>query len=187
MRQCKWFFFKLQRRQDGSVDFFRGWQHYKDGFGDVSAEFWLGLTKIHAMTNRKLYRLRIDMRDWDDKWYYAEYSQFRIDTEENNYKLYVSGYQGDAGDSLAYHAGMPFSTMDRNNDANAGICATWCHGAWWYKDCFNSNLNGRYYNKGPYVTKTGWGDGVVWRHIHDTNFYSLKSVVMKIRPNDQRT
>lgn len=127
------------------------------------------------------------MRDWDDKWYYAEYSQFRIDTEENNYKLYVSGYQGDAGDSLAYHAGMPFSTMDRNNDANAGICATWCHGAWWYKDCFNSNLNGRYYNKGPYVTKTGQGDGVVWRHIHDTNFYSLKSVVMKIRPNDQRT
>ncbi len=144
-------------------------------------------TRVSQVTclgcSRKSYRLRIDLRDWDDTWYYAEYSHFHVDTEENHYALHVSGYEGTAGDSLRYHQGMPFSTMDRNNDANAGICATWCHGAWWYKDCFHSNLNGRYYNKGPYVTKTGWGDGVVWRHLQGTNFYSLKAVVMKIRPN----
>ncbi len=178
------FYFIIQRRQNGAVDFYRGWQEYKAGFGDLSGEFWLGLEKIYALTQRKSYMLRVDLQDWNDKWYFAEYNQFHIESEEDNYRLHVSGYHGTAGDSLEYHEGMAFSTMDRNNDANTGICATWCHGAWWYRDCFHSNLNGRYYNVGSYVTNTGWGDGVVWRHIQGTNFYSLKAVVMKIRSNE---
>jgi len=32
----------FQRRQDGSVEFYRYWTNYQNGFGDPAGEFWLG-------------------------------------------------------------------------------------------------------------------------------------------------
>nr|BAB55319.1 unnamed protein product [Homo sapiens] len=32
----------FQRREDGSVNFFRGWDAYRDGFGRLTGEHWLG-------------------------------------------------------------------------------------------------------------------------------------------------
>ena len=36
----------IQRRLDGSVDFYRGWQSYVDGFGHLSGEYWIGMWKL---------------------------------------------------------------------------------------------------------------------------------------------
>lgn len=32
----------IQRRMDGSVNFYRGWNEYKNGFGSIDSEFWIG-------------------------------------------------------------------------------------------------------------------------------------------------
>ena len=57
----------FQKRQDGSVDFYRGWDDYKQGFGNLSGEFWLGLEKIHRLTASSSYKLRVDLEDINSK------------------------------------------------------------------------------------------------------------------------
>ena len=85
---------------------------------------------------------------------------------------------GTAGDSLGYHRGMAFSTKDRDNDKWVKNCASQNNrGAWWYKDCHLSNLNGLYlYGK---INHQGMG----WYHWK-INEYSVKRSEMKIRPKD---
>nr|CAD7609853.1 unnamed protein product [Timema genevievae] len=48
----------IQNRFEGTVDFYRGWQDYKYGFGNIGGEFWLGLEKLHLLTNYKVIRKR---------------------------------------------------------------------------------------------------------------------------------
>ena len=55
----------FQRRQDGSVDFYRNWTDYEDGFGNLTGEFWLGLGKINCLTKEQSNTLRVDLGDFD--------------------------------------------------------------------------------------------------------------------------
>ena len=85
----------IQRRQDGSVEFFRNWKEYENGFGNLVTEFWLGLKKIHRLTKSGHNTLRIDMTEWEtNKTYHANYSHFYVSDETEQYKLKVSGYRG---------------------------------------------------------------------------------------------
>ena len=43
----------FQRRQDGSEDFYRNWTDYKNGFGNLIGEFWLG--KLHTLCSPRHY------------------------------------------------------------------------------------------------------------------------------------
>ncbi|XP_033149805.1 angiopoietin-related protein 4 [Drosophila busckii] len=53
----------IQRRVDDSVSFNRTWEEYKNGFGDLSGNFWLGLEKLHLMTKFQPHALYLQLED----------------------------------------------------------------------------------------------------------------------------
>ena len=83
----------FQKRLDGSVNFYRGWADYKNGSGNLNGEFWLGLDKIHRLTNTKN-RLRVDLEDTANRIAYAEYNMFAVTSEKTKYKLILGTYSG---------------------------------------------------------------------------------------------
>ena len=84
----------FQKRQDGSVDFFRGWDDYKRGFGNLTGEFWLGLDKIRRLTSSSSHKLRIDLADLEGNKPFAEYSSFALASERAKYQLILGKYSG---------------------------------------------------------------------------------------------
>ena len=164
----------IQRRMDGSVDFYRGWTDYKNGFGSQTGELWLGNDRIHRLTASGNTVLRVEVEDWSGNRAYARYGTFRVGDEGDKYRLSVGSYSGTAGDSLVYHNGMYFTTKDRDNDQYSDNCAQSYTGAWWYKICHISNLNGRYLgNKKD-------SKGINWYHWK-SNSLSMRRSMMKIR------
>ncbi|KAM9393012.1 angiopoietin-related protein 2b [Pholidichthys leucotaenia] len=170
----------IQRRVDGSVNFFRNWETYKQGFGNIDGEYWLGLENIYWLTNQANYKLLVTLEDWSGRKVFAEYASFRVEPEADFYKLRVGRYHGNAGDSLTWHNGKQFTTLDRDHDAYTGNCAHYQKGGWWYNSCAHSNLNGVWYRGGHYRSR--YQDGVYWAEFRG-GAYSLKKVVMMIRPN----
>uniref|UniRef100_A0A182ZR68 Fibrinogen C-terminal domain-containing protein n=1 Tax=Biomphalaria glabrata TaxID=6526 RepID=A0A182ZR68_BIOGL len=76
----------FQRRINGSVDFYRDWKEYRDGFGDYDiGEFYLGNENIFNLTSTGQYDLRIDL-EYNDKKYFAQYKDFKILSETEKYR-----------------------------------------------------------------------------------------------------
>ncbi|XP_038061080.1 microfibril-associated glycoprotein 4-like [Patiria miniata] len=171
----------FQRRQDGSVDFYRNWAEYQSGFGHLSGEFWLGNDNLVTLTSddsRGTWELRVDLEDWENNTAWAKYSDFKISPGEYNLNIGQYDASSTAGDSLARSNGLPFSTNDHDNDVwGTHNCAQLRHGAWWFGGCAVSDLNGEYY---PDEHATGNEKGVFWRDWIGHS-YSLKTSQMKLR------
>ncbi|XP_028819747.1 tenascin-like isoform X3 [Denticeps clupeoides] len=161
----------FQRRLDGKVNFFKLWKEYRDGFGDVNKEFWLGNELIHNLTRLIPMSLRVDLRAGSES-VYAKYSSFSIGPQKL-YTLRVSGYSGTSGDSLTYHNGRAFSTRDRDR-SDIRFCAMSYRGGWWYRNCHEANLNGLYDTPSSH-------QGVIWTAWKGKDF-SIPFTEMKMRP-----
>ncbi|KAG9332204.1 hypothetical protein JZ751_015495 [Albula glossodonta] len=175
----------IQSRKDGSVDFDQLWQEYRDGFGSLKGEFWLGLEKIHSMTKNGVYVLQVQLSDWKDNTQSIRYS-FRLDDEDSYYALHLQEVTtGGLESALTTEAsGLPFSTSDRDHDQKADTnCAKLLSGGWWFGNCGRSNLNGRYFLGQPPKQREERKQGVFWKTWRG-RYYPLKSTVMKIAPGE---
>uniref|UniRef100_A0A182FN98 Fibrinogen C-terminal domain-containing protein n=1 Tax=Anopheles albimanus TaxID=7167 RepID=A0A182FN98_ANOAL len=100
----------VQHRFNGSVDFNRGWSEYRDGFGNLETEFWLGLEKMHQITTARAQELVVEMKDFRGNYGYARYDQFKIGSESEQYKITLGRHSGTARDSMQDNRNMKFST-----------------------------------------------------------------------------
>ena len=166
----------IQRRVDDTVDFYRPWADYVDGFGNHHGNYWMGLENIHSLTmGGKRLRIYLESFEAEDDIKIAFYSNFTVGDALSNYKLSVSGFSGTVGDSLLHHNNYAFTTYDNDNDVYNGNCASRFTGAWWYRACHSSNLNGAYL-KGPCV----YAKGASWEKFKG-HYYSLKTIIMTIK------
>ncbi|XP_049548191.1 angiopoietin-1-like [Anopheles darlingi] len=166
----------VQHRFDGSVDFYRNWNEYREGFGQLDSEFWLGLERMHQLTTARKHELVVEMKDFEGNYGYTRYSSFQVASESKQYELTVGSHSGTAGDGWAsYHNGTKFSTKDRDNDENYGTHhAVSYEGGWWYGSGGGySNLNGPYRND---------NDGkAIWWNYFKNDIRGLSFTRMMIR------
>jgi len=186
----------IQRRSDGSVDFNRDWDDYKNGFGDISAQgnYWLGLENIHKLTSQGSgYKLQIQMRKANGGFVYANYGVFSVEGEGTGYRLDIGNFDdtSSAGDSLSINNGQSFSTKDRDNDGN---CAQKYAGGWWFVSdpeggsCEQqplANLNGPYIihtNGWPRCERQHMWECILWSSTPGYEGFSLMQTQMKVQP-----
>ena len=165
----------VQRRQDGSVDFNRGWVEYEKGFGSLTGEFWYGLRPLHCLTNQGQWQLRIDFTFTNGTKSYLSYKNFSVGPASSQYQLSISGFTGITTDPFTRHPlnGMKFTTKDRDNDRySSGNCAVVVDGGnaggWWHKDCSYIYINHQYKHQSSILLSGKW--------------HSLPFIEMKIKP-----
>jgi len=167
-----------------ALNFTREYRDYKIGFGDPEGDFWVGLENLHLWTNYRNYQLRVVLKDFDNRLAYAQYDDFYVENEREGYRLRVSGYEGDAGDSLGgsdnFTAdGMMFSTHDEDRDTSREInCSRyWDIGGWWFNRCSWANLMGPYKLPG-----SGTGIGINWHKWRNMEYLKAATMMIRFKP-----
>lgn len=161
------------------LDFNRTWQEYREGFGDLQGEFWLGNEALHALTSQAPQQLYVTLTDWTGKSATGIWNHFKVANEAASYQLSVGEYQtsrSTVGDSFARHHQHAFSTFDHDNDIDADDhCARRHGGGWWYFRCYMSHLTGAAVKPGD-----GGHNAIIWRGWAQNT--GLRSATMMIRP-----
>ncbi|CAL4218660.1 unnamed protein product, partial [Meganyctiphanes norvegica] len=148
-----WTVFQRRDDFDSQLDFYKTFDEYAQGFGNVGTEFYLGNDIIHELTQQGVNELYIELTSFAGVTKYAHYDMFNVGPRDDPnpyaidyYQLTVGHFSGTAGDSLNYHNGYSFTTYDADHDTFPnGNCADVHEGAWWHGYCGYANLNGRYY------------------------------------------
>nr|XP_034975961.1 angiopoietin-related protein 4 [Zootoca vivipara] len=171
----------IQRRLDGSVDFDQLWEAYRNGFGNMSGDFWLGLEKVYQITKDGRFHLSIELQDWEGSSERIQFL-FSLGGEDTAYTLSLLGpILGQLENAMGDFPQLPFSTRDQDHDLKGDAnCAKHLSGGWWFSSCGHVNLNGKYFRSIP-RQRHERKQGIFWKTWRG-RYYPLKSTTMKIRP-----
>lgn len=144
----------------GSVSFDRTFADYENGFGAgpmpsgfYTADFFLGLKRLNALTKATKMRLKAILWDKDYNEYNVYYNTFAVSDAKSQYTLFLGSLNqsiSDEGVMTLFHCdsdGQPFSARDKDNSQR---CASKHKGGWWMRpksygtSCSNLNAHGPY-------------------------------------------
>ena len=174
----------MQRRFDGSVDFNSSWNNYKNGFGDVYGEHWIGNEFVYQYTNIYSTEMIVEGTGFDGKRVSAKMENFALGDEVFKYVLEYNVCIGLADTfngcyDWDYHRYLKFTNIDNDNDWQVWEnCGKQYIGGWWLKSCFAVvNLNGKYSGV-PTVSEQA--AGIHWK-LFRTFYESLKETKILLR------
>lgn len=102
----------LNRINRLNSSFDRVWTDYKEGFGDLTGNYWVGLKALQQLTYQQQMSLRIDVASDDRDEEFIEYPSVLIYPEAQRFKMVLSpSNRGTLYDWMStVHGGMPFYT-----------------------------------------------------------------------------
>ncbi|KAL5005936.1 hypothetical protein ScPMuIL_017094 [Solemya velum] len=132
----------IQRRDTDTGDFNRTMTDYRNTIGDVSSDYWFGLTPMNQLTPGEIV-LSFHLQNGTE--YVLRYSEFDVKPAGNNFTVVVSEYMTGSTweDVFSEQNGQQFSAADYDQDTNEDVnCALQTGGGWWYRNCSSMSLNG---------------------------------------------
>ena len=129
---------------------------FKNGFGDVTGEFWLGLEKLYRITNQPYikYSIRVEMLLTTGASYYYQSDNFYIAAEKERYKIVSIGSitARNVGSSYYFVAGHVFATPGKDV---ASKCGAAYNGFWYAASKCTSYAYLRFNHMLPYWVSVG--------------------------------
>ncbi|KAL8571600.1 hypothetical protein ACOMHN_061754 [Nucella lapillus] len=166
-----------RKKKKNRQNFNRPWADYRNGFGDLNSDFWLGLEKVHILTAvERSYRLRVNLKLFNNSIVALEYEDFKISNEKSGYRItFNSAVVNDTQDCLLPLFNASFSTFDKDQDQNDDVnCAESRKGGFWFRgeNCSTCNPNGVIYGKDD-GTLRGITDEAFWSSLGDAAPFKL--------------
>ncbi|KAK6187341.1 hypothetical protein SNE40_005397 [Patella caerulea] len=159
------------------VDFNRTWAEYREGFGKVHGEYWLGLKHVHKIiqNNGQECTLRVQLH-FNPVIQAVQYQSAVLTNQSDSYRILLSGSNARVNETDyltggAYSIdGRPFSTYDR--DSSGYSCPGRFNGGWWYPENVNCSL----INPVGRRSYDGSEDSFRWDDLQltSTQFYALR-------------
>ena len=150
---------RVLNRIENALNFNKSWAEYKNGFGEILGNHWLGLEKMRDFISLKPTKMRFEctkntfvilfMLDW-----------VKIGTESEKYQLVFGNYtyrNFDPAVSFPSINGSNFSTYDKDQDTSSQVnCATEYNSGWWFRGCMSWCVTCFKTSEEHILMKSGW-------------------------------
>ena len=167
----------FQRRFDGSVDFnSKEWDAYKEGFGNVYGEHWLGNKWLNLLTASEKYDYLVWAKAFDGDIAMKKMLGVKVEDETQGYRITFEEEGNYFSPNFQYGMtnmnGQKFSTAKIQNHISTSSNCGQKYGPWWHRSCHSEAMNGPYSTTG---TPVYFGNGIMW--------YYFKTLEISLKEN----